>query len=319
MPSSWEIDVKRKIWVLVLVALAAMVLAACSGGAAAGPTGPQTDPTADEQGRPLSGDEGSLPGGNEVDQDEPNAAPLVPGDQLIIYTGRMDLEVADLTVAVQQADQLIRGLGGHVAASQASNDGDQQTASVTYRIPAARWSEALAGMRALGVKVLNENVGSEDVTAQVVDLDARITNLQSTETALQSVMTQATTITDILKVQDELTAVRSEIETLTAQRDHLAARAALATLTVNFNIPFVATTVAAEGWNLGTEIDNALASLVRVGQSLASILVWLLIVVVPVVLPFVLLIALGVWLRRRWVASHPPTVAGPTPPWSPSV
>ena len=35
----------------------------------------------------------------------------------------------------------------------------------------------------------------------------------------QGIMTRATTITDVLKVQSELTAVRGDIESLTAQRD----------------------------------------------------------------------------------------------------
>jgi hypothetical protein len=303
----------RSVKALILVAVATFLLAACTGGA------PAAAPTAAPQDAPgeAFGEDGGQPSRptSGVPDNEPNSAPVLPGEQLIIYTGSMDLEVADMPAAVQQAEQLIRGLGGHVAASQASNDGEQQTATVTYRIPAARWSDALAGIRALGAKVLNEDVGSEDVTTQVVDLEARISNLQSTEAALQAIMTQATTITDVLKVQDELTAVRSEIETLTAQRDHLAARAALATLTVNYNIPFVATAVASEGWSLGAEIDNALATLVRVGQSLTSLLVWVLIVVVPVLLPVLAFIALAVWLRRRWLAAHPPTVAGQNQPW----
>ena len=43
----------------------------------------------------------------------------------------------------------------------------------------------------------------------------------------QSIMDRATTITDVLKVQAELTTVRGDIESLTAQRDLLAQRAAL--------------------------------------------------------------------------------------------
>jgi hypothetical protein len=125
----------------------------------------------------------------------------------------------------------------------------------------------------------------------------------------------------VLKVQSELTTVRGEIESLTAQRDMLAQRAALATLEVGYNVPITATTVASEGWDLGAEIDSAVAALVKLGQGALSLAVWLLIVFVPVVLPIVAVILLAVWLRRRWVAAHPhvPPAAGPTPPWTPSM
>src|SRR5437870_11281613 len=102
-------------------------------------------------------------------------------------------------------------------------------------------------------------------------------------------MAKANTITDILKVQNELTQVQGDIESMTAQRDLLANQAALATLEVGFNVPATLEVAqASEGWDLGKEIDTALASLVRVGQGVASALIWLLIVALPVVLPIML-------------------------------
>ena len=164
-------------------------------------------------------------------------------------------------------------------------------------------------LRTVGTRVLNESTESEDVTTQVVDIDARITNLRASEAALQEIMNRAGTIDDVLEVQRELTTVRSDIERLTAERDLLATRAALATLQVTFGVPVVATSVATGGWDLSDEIDNALATLVRVGQSLTSLAIWVLIVVLPVLLPLALLAYLSWRLRRRWVATHPPEPA----------
>ena len=82
------------------------------------------------------------------------------------------------------------------------------------------------------------------MTAQVVDLDARIANLQASESALQAIMARATTIADVLKVQQELTGVRGDIESMIAQRDNLADQAAMGTLDVIFTVPVVAAAVA---------------------------------------------------------------------------
>ena len=272
--------------------LTILVLAAC---AAAGPA-----PT----GAPVAVPATEAPG-NEPGENENPGAPVAPDQQLIVYTGSLELDVADLDAAVQQAGELIRGLGGHVASSHAEDAGDFQFATVTYRVPATNWEEALAGVRALAERVVNETTESEDVTAQVVDLDARLANLRVTETALQSIMDRATTIDDVLTVQRELTRVREEIETLTAQRDHLANRAAMATLTVTFGVPVAEISLASEGWNLGSEIERAVASLVRVGQAVASLLIWLLIVVLPVVVPIGVAVFLAIRIRRWWLASHP--------------
>jgi hypothetical protein len=291
------------------------LVAACSGAA--------SYPTSGEE-RP--GDGGYQPGpttapGNDNPFPNPNnAIPNQP--QLIIYNGSLDLEVADVDVSVSQAEALIKGLGGHVAGSRASDSGDGKSAYVTYRIPAARWSDALSGLKGLATRVAREETSSDDVTAEVVDLEARLANLRATEVALQGIMARATTITDVLKVQAELTQVQGDIEGMTAQRDLLTNQAALATLNVAFNPPPVAeVTQASSGWDLGREIDSALASLVRIGQGLASLAVWLILVVLPVLGPVVI----GIWvvnrLRLRWRRLHPaaqPT-AGPLGPWPPSV
>lgn len=305
----------RRLFLAPLGVLLCGLLAACAG-AASMPTpgegrpdagGPQPAPTA-------------APGNGFDFSDGTNAIPDQP--QLIVYNGSLDLEVGDVDASVGQAEALVKGMGGHVAGSRASDSGDGKSAYVTYRIPAARWSEALSGLKALATRVANEETSSEDVTAQVVDLEARLANLRATEAALQGIMARATTISDVLKVQAELTQVQGEIESMTAQRDLLTNRAALATLNVAFNPPPVAEVAqASSGWDLGREIDGALASLVRLGQGLASLLVWLIIFVLPVLIPVVI----GLWIINRlwlrWRRLHPAAQpsAGPGGPWPPSM
>ena len=287
---------RRHISLAALVALLTLLIAACSGAT--------STPLADTTGRDAS--EGGAPTaapkpGNDFNSD--NGLP--DQQQLIVYTGSLDLEVADVDARVSQAEALIRSLGGHVAASRASDTGDGKSAYVTYRIPAARWTDALNGLKGLATRVIDEQTSSEDVTAQVVDLDARLTNLRSTESALQGIMTRATTITDVLKVQAELTQVRGDIESLTAQRDLLLNRASLATLEVGFNTPPVTeVTQASSGWDLGKEIDGALAALVRLGQGVLSLLIWLVIVVLPVVVPVIVLLWIANRLWLRWRRTH---------------
>ena len=311
MPRRFPLKAQRlpTYFLLALLALmAALAIAACSGAAAtlapvaAPATAAAGGPTSDlsNGGQPAEPGATPAPGGSPTDQ------------QLIVYEGTLSLEVADLNQAVDQADQLVAGLGGHVASSQLSNKDNASSSSVTYRVPAERWQDALTGLRAIGTRVVDENTTSEDVTGQVVDLDARIANLKASETALQAIMARASSIPDVLKVQDELTSVQGDIESMTAQRASLANRAALSTLTVDFNVPVAETTVATGGWDLGHEVDNAAAALLRLGQGLTTILVWLLIVVLPVVVPLLILLMIGRWLRRRWLRAHPqPVMPGP--------
>jgi hypothetical protein len=285
-----------------LVALLTALVAACAGAAPAGnPSGggDVLDGVGNPVGRPVPAPTAAPVNG----YDGGNAIPDQP--QLIVYTGSLSLEVADIDAAVGQAEALIKSLGGHVADSRASDTGNGKSANVTYRIPAERWSEALSGLKGLATRVADEQTSSEDVTAKVVDLDARLSNLRATELALQGIMAKATTITDILKVQTELTQVQGDIESMTAQRDLLANQAALATLEVGFNVKVAEVQQASTGWDLGKEIDSALASLVRMLQSLATLLIWLVIDVLPVVVPVIVIIWIANRLYVRWRRTHP--------------
>jgi hypothetical protein len=281
-----------------LVALAVIAVLAIGACGASMSTVPLSDQ--DRQGYPApaatSGQASELDGGGTYDKNS-YANPTTPSqasttDQtLIIKTGSLSLEVSNVDNALAQAQVIIKGMGGYVAESERYGEGDNLTATVTYRIPVEHWDDALSALHELGNRVISERTGTSDVTSQVVDLDARLTNLRATEAALQGIMAKASAIPDILAVQQQLTQTRSEIEQLTAQRDSLKNQAAMSTLSVSYQLPAkTVTTQATEEWNLGDQVDQAVAQLVKIGQGLATASVWAVIVGLPILLG--LLIAL---------------------------
>lgn len=303
----------RRALVVVLFLLAVGAVSACGGAASAsgGPVVGAPLPAASAGAAPLGGDGEEQPTGNGNGSGGGNPR-RAPNSLLIIKTGNMTLQVAGMDAAITAATQQIDALGGYASASQRSGDGENAYANITFRIPAARWEEALVGLRGLAEKVLDEQTGTQDVTDQVVDLGARIRNLQATETALQGIMTQATQIKDVLAVQAELTQVRGEIERLTAEKGNLEAQAAFSTLTVAFSLkpnPVLAET---KGYDPATEVDQASASLVGFLQSLATAGIWFAIVWVPILLTLAVLGVIGLWVARRVrrrMASDLPTTA----------
>lgn len=284
--------------VLFLFVLAA-ITAACGGSPAglapgAAATGAPAIPAAGPNEQPGedqgngNGDGGNLAGG-----------PTAPEGLLIIKTGEIAIQVAGLDPALASANQLIVGMGGYSSGSERFGDGDRAQASVTYRVPAARWDDALAGIRGLAEKVLTERSSTQDVTSQVVDLGARIANLQATERALQAIMDRATAIKDVLTVQAELTKTRSEIEQLTAQKLHFEGQAAFSTVTVTFALKPDPILAEQEGFDAGTEVEQASASLVSILQGLATAGIWFGIVWLPILLALAILFGIGYLVARR--------------------
>jgi CRP-like cAMP-binding protein len=126
----------------------------------------------------------------------------------IVKVGTISIQVTGLDDSVTRATDQIHVLGGWLAGSDRTSTLAQDTASVTYRIPADKFEDALAVMRKLGARILGEHTESTPVGGQIVDLQARIANLRASEKALQAIMDKATTIEDILAVQQRLTDVQ---------------------------------------------------------------------------------------------------------------
>ena len=242
---------------------------------------------------------GVQPGSISAGQSGQNQLAATLDASLIVKTGQMTLEVANLDSVVSQAQSTIAGLGGYVASSSRSGSEGSASETVTYRFPVAHWDDALAALRKLASKTVTEQTDSSDVSTQAIDLDARLSNLKTTESALQAIMARASAIPDVLAVEQQLSSTQTEIEQLTAQRAHLGDQAAMSTVTATFMLPSqTVTTQTAQGWQLGGQVDQAVAQLVRIGQGLATIVVWAVIVGLPTLLGVIAVLILLAIFRR---------------------
>lgn len=331
--------------------IAGMLAAACSS-AAASPgdyVGPENAPT---PGAPVAATPaayGPAAGataapGSELGGTQPSAAATGAGsnaaapESQIVKTGTISIQVAAIDDSIILATDQIHALGGWLAGSDRTSNTAEETASETYRLPVARFEDALAAMRKLGIKVLAEHTESTPVGGQIVDLQARIANLKASEKAIQAIMAKATTIGDVLAVEQRLAEVQGQIEELSGQLQGLTDQAAYSTLTVILVVPVVATpspsasptpspspTATEIPWNAGDQAGQAAGALGEVGKATATLVIWVAILIVPVTLALILLLALLGLLarildpyRKRLL---PFTVARPVeftrPAWSP--
>lgn len=153
--------------------------------------------------------------------------------QLIAYHVSLTVEVEEFGAAKQRVEQVVAEAGGYLAQARSEETPDQpQRADLTLRVPVEQLSAVLEELRGLG-RVKNEQISSEEVTEQVVDLEARLRNARATEQRLIDVLNECTgKVRDILEVEREIGRTRQQIERMDAQRQNLLRRAEMATLQV---------------------------------------------------------------------------------------
>ena len=262
------------------------------------------------------------------------AAPDVqaqPFDRQIIYTAGLQIRVDDPRGTARALSSLARRYGGFVSGSEVYEIGfDEQRqfrADVQLRIPAEQYEAALEELRGLG-EVLQENSSSEDVTSEYVDLQARVDNLTRTEAEIQALLDEARSrgdsMEDILRIYNELTSIRSEIEAYQGRLNVLSNLVSLSTINAELVPPELDTPISilSEPWRPSETVRAALNTLISGMQVLIDFLIYAVIVLVPYLLVlgvvgFVVYTLLRRLLGRRGDRRSPaPEPPSATPPQS---
>jgi hypothetical protein len=248
------------------------------------------------------------PAGNEAAPATPPAPgadgqPAAAVGLKLIRTAQLDLLIDDYAVARPAIERILAAAGGILAGAEINHYGQYLSASLTLRIPAESLDRVLAELRALG-KVEHEGLGTEDVTRQYVDTDARLRNLTQTETRLRALLdTQTGNLSSILEVEREITRVRGEIEVLTSQLQQLDERVALSTIRLGLReeAPDIVhepddmwKPMRALGRNALTILEVSLGALVSFLAAVATAVLYLL----PWLVPVVVVLALKPSWRR---------------------
>ena len=157
----------------------------------------------------------------------------LPAERLVIRTANMVLVVEDVNAALQQITGLATANGGYVINSNLMEDKNRLYASIYFRVDAAMFNDTLQALRNLAVDIRHESTNGQDVTEEYVDLDAQLRNLQASESQLLVLMDKAGSVEEILKVQQQLTSTRGQIEQLEGRMQYLKQSAALSSISVS--------------------------------------------------------------------------------------
>lgn len=171
---------------------------------------------------------------------------------------RTVVRVASLAVTTRGVDSaaariaaLVRGADGEVERSAA--DGAER--SMTLRIPDARLEAVMDSIGALG-RVTSRSLTMQDVSAEVIDLEARLASLVAARDRLRLLQQRAESVADVVAVERELARVQGEIDSMTGRRDHLRDKADRSTLAVTLRPARVLGPLGAAAYGLGWVVEK---------------------------------------------------------------
>lgn len=271
---------------LALAAFAVLALAGCGSSNTSGGAADAVAPAPAQQ--PGEVGKGQQPG--EADRSQQQAS--ARQEQQLVRTASLELRAADVAGTVTRLKDLVAAEGGYSAQENATSG----HASVTLRVPGDRLDGVLKSVGELAdAEVVRREVRTEDVTEQVVDVEARLANQRASVDRVRALLDRASTTAEITEVEAELTQRLSELESLQRRYEKLKGQVAMSTLTV---------TVASRGEPavVVEEDDGFLGAFADGWRALTTAVGWLL-VVLGALLPFALVLGVPaagfLWWRRR--------------------
>jgi hypothetical protein len=160
----------------------------------------------------------------DANSSEVSMQTLIPQSKSqLIKTATLTLRVPEVEPVLRKATQVVGQRGGDILSLQDQvppTDTIRHTASLKFRVPQQQLDFTLEDLAKLGV-VETRSIQAEDVATQIVDFESRLKNLQKTEGVVVGIMDRSGAIGDVLKVSQELSRIRNEIEQIQGQVQHL--------------------------------------------------------------------------------------------------
>jgi hypothetical protein len=172
-------------------------------------------------------------------KEAPSAASTMPPsieteNRMLIKTGTLSLKVEDYDSArvyilarVEQAD-------GYIASENETNDPYRKQGRMTIRTPAAQFDVLIEDLAAIAEWVQSKNVTSRDVTEEFVDQEARLRTKKAVEARFLNILSTASTVKDILAVENEMRKLREEIESTEGRLKYLRNQVSLSTINLSY-------------------------------------------------------------------------------------
>ena len=211
-------------------------------------------------------------------------------EQKIIRIADIKAEVTNVSESTERVKEVAKRHDGQVQSSSVyAGSQNRYSGTVTIRVPAERFDDALADIVAIG-RVLSSSVTADDVTEEYVDLVAQRDSLSNQLAQYNRLLAKGQNVSEILDVQKEIERVQVQLDRIVGRMKYLDSRTSFSTITVSLSEP--AQVEAPGGYSVPAVISDGIAGFV-------DTLVWLFIAILTL-LPLILLGGAGYWVYQRW-------------------
>ena len=142
-------------------------------------------------------------------------------EKKIIKTAYLSIEVLNYTNSRKMIDSTLKAFSAYVVSENLQNTETQISNSINIRVPANQFEKLLANLTRLAKRVDFQNIETQDVTEEYIDVQTRLTNKRKVEQTYLRLLKRTNSIEDILKIEQKLGEIRTDIESTEGRLKYL--------------------------------------------------------------------------------------------------
>ena len=174
----------------------------------------------------------SINSGNAVNIEAPENNFTV--ERKIIKEGEICFETASLSDTRALIDKTVSDTKGYISKDNIFDYSNRIEHQIIIRVPADKFDLLLDKISQSASKLDSKNIRTLDVTEEFIDIEARIKTKKELEDRYKELLKQANKVDEILTIEKEIGALRTEIESIEGRLTYLKSKVSYSTLTVVF-------------------------------------------------------------------------------------
>jgi len=278
-----------KTLIAIFIVLSLSLFSSCSASGSAVSHAPEMEGT-------LSGDYGMTPDAAYAPSVDTKSYSSISAESRIQLWGSISLEVRNISDAIEEIRALVNQHNARVSSSE-SGDSYNKYANISILVPKESFHELIQAIQKIGTKVTNENINSNDVTEEYVDVEAKLNVMGQTENRFIALLSETSTVQEVMSIEKELMRLRGEIDSLEGRMKYLRKTTNNSVLNVHMTeeVP-----ITGSGWSFFSSFDNSVRGLVSFSKHIANFLISLM-VFSPIIIGIVLLFLTGRKFGKRYI------------------
>jgi hypothetical protein len=215
----------------------------------------------------------------------------------ITYKATVSLDINNYAKARTQLEKLVSKSQGYLVDSEErQNSDDERTGEFTYRVPQAQFQPFINSLKAISSHEPEISIEGNDVTEEMVDLDARLKAKKATEARLLALMSKATDPNALLEISGQLDTTQTEIEQIQGRIQYLNHRIDFSEVKVTLKQEFSAPDNASMVEKMKEAFIDSSLGVLDAGKNVLIFLVGS----IPVLLVLAIIVTpIYLWIRKR--------------------